>query len=118
MYSIEAARAEVPLLSQTAGRRRSGYAPLPTTERQRERALRAYSRRMDLTLIEAHLAVAEEHIAQGERHVARQRELVGLLCRGGYDTTAARALLQTFEQSQAMHLADRDRLRKELEEAR
>jgi len=46
---------------------------------------------MDLALIEAHLAVAEEH--------------------------TARELLQNFEQSQAMHLADRDRLREELEEA-
>ena len=79
--------------------------------------MKAYRRPMNLSLIELHLALAEEHLAKGERHIARQRDVVQLLSRGGYDTTAARELLRDFEQSQAMYLADRERLRKELEEA-
>lgn len=71
---------------------------------------------MDLSLIQVHLALLEEHVAQGERHIARQRDLVDLLSRAGHDTEDARALLHEFEESQAMHLADRDRLRKELAE--
>jgi len=73
---------------------------------------------MNNSLIEAHLVLAEEHVAQGERHIARQRELIELLSRGGHDTTAARKLLQSFADSQVMHVADRDRLLKEHEEAR
>lgn len=71
---------------------------------------------MGLSLIQVHLALLEEQVAQGERHIERQRDLVELLSRGGYDTADARALLQEFEESQAMHLADRDRLRAELGE--
>ena len=71
---------------------------------------------MDLALIRVHLALTEEHIAQGERHIARQRDLVDLLSRGGHDTEYARALLHEFKESLALHLADRDRLRKGLSE--
>ena len=71
---------------------------------------------MGLSLIQVHLALLEEQVVQGDRHIARQRDIVELLSRGGYDTADARALLQEFEESQAMHLADRDRLRAELGE--
>jgi len=71
---------------------------------------------MDRTLAQAHLALTEEHIAQGERHIVRQRDLVDLLSSGGCDTQYARALLHKFEESQVMRLAERDRLRKELQQ--
>jgi len=86
-------------------------------ERQALTRLRAYGGLMDSSLIEVHLALVEEHVAQGARHIARQRDLVDLLSRGGRDTEDARALLRRFEESQAMNLADRDRLRKELRES-
>jgi hypothetical protein len=60
-----------------------------------------------------HLAQAERHVAEGERHVARQRELIAELERDGHDTVQARELLVQFEGLQVMHVADRDRLRRE-----
>lgn len=55
-----------------------------------------------------HLAQTEGYVALGEHHLGRQRELVSELERDGHDTTEARRLLQ------ALHAADRDRLRNEL----
>ena len=71
---------------------------------------------MDRAMFEQHLAQAEGHISLGERHIARQRELVSELERGPYDTTEARLLLANFEEVQKMHVVDRDRLRRELEQ--
>ncbi len=65
-------------------------------------------------LLEKHLALAEEHIAKGTRFVARQRELVEELERDGHDTRQARHTLAQFEQLQALHIAEWDRLRREL----
>ena len=63
-----------------------------------------------------HLALVEEHIQQGERHIQRQRELLAELERDGHDAAAARArsLLQVFEQSQLVHLAELERLRHQI----
>jgi hypothetical protein len=61
-----------------------------------------------------HLALAETHVAEGERILARQRRLLAELERDGHDTRTARTLLQSFEQTQASHVAERDRLRAEL----
>jgi len=69
---------------------------------------------MDRAVLEDHLAQAERHVAEGARHVARQRERVVELKDHGHDWRAATKLLQAFEQMQAMHIADRDRLRKQL----
>lgn len=69
---------------------------------------------MDRAVLEDHLAQAERHVAEGARHVARQRELVAELKNHGHDWRAAMELLQEFEQMQALHIADRDRLLKEL----
>jgi hypothetical protein len=71
---------------------------------------------MDRAAALARLATAERHVKLGERHLSRQRELVAYLIRYGRDAAAAEALLATFEQSQALHVADRDRLRDELAE--
>ena len=65
-----------------------------------------------------HLALAEEHVVLGAKNVARQREIIAELQRDGHDTTQAWALLTEFEQLQAMHIADRDRLLGELHELR
>ena len=65
-------------------------------------------------MIEDHLALAERHVADGERHVARQKRLVYELERDGHDVTQAVTLVSTFEDTQALHVADRDRLREEL----
>ena len=69
---------------------------------------------MERSILEQHLAQAEAHVAVGERHIARQRALVAKWERTGHDTTEARRLLHTFEELQAVHIADRDWLRKKL----
>lgn len=66
--------------------------------------------------IEEHLRQAEEHVASGERAIARQLVLLQELARDGHDTARARKLLGQFEELQAMHIADRDRIRKALAE--
>lgn len=65
-------------------------------------------------MIEDHLAQAERHVAQGERHVAEQRARVHALERDGHDITQSLRLLDRFQESLALHVTDRDRLRKEL----
>ena len=67
---------------------------------------------MNRELLERSLAQAERHVIQGERHVARQRDLVARLERDGHDTSQAIQLLRQFQELQALHIADRDRLRK------
>ena len=61
-----------------------------------------------------HLAQAERHVVEGEEHLARQRALIDKLRRDGHDTTTAVELLHEFERSQAVHVAERDRIRAEL----
>jgi hypothetical protein len=56
----------------------------------------------------------ERHLAEAERHVAYQRERVAQLEREGSDNTLPTELLKQWEEALAMHLADRDRIRKEL----
>jgi gluconate kinase len=64
-----------------------------------------------------HLLQIEHHVMQGERHIERQREIVAKLERSDVGQAGqARELLAQFEQMQVMHVADRDRLRKSLEE--
>ena len=53
-------------------------------------------------------------VAMGEQHIGRQRELVSKIERDGRDSTEARQLLATSEELQDLHIADRDRLEKEL----
>ena len=65
-------------------------------------------------MIQEHLARAERHVEEGERHVARQGQLVAELERDGRDSQEARKLLRQFEAWLALHIADCDRLRKEL----
>jgi hypothetical protein len=69
---------------------------------------------MDRAVWQQHLAQIEWHVIEAEKRVARQREIVAELERDGRRATAARGLLAAFERLLAMHLADRQRLRKEL----
>jgi hypothetical protein len=69
---------------------------------------------MDRVMIAQYLAQAEHHISDGERNLARQRELVAELERDGCDATMAADTLAQFAQIQALHIADRDRLRRKL----
>ena len=71
---------------------------------------------MDRATIELHLASAEEHVALGADTVERQREIIVNLERDDHGTVEAQRLLVYFEEQLAMHVADRDRLRKELAE--
>jgi hypothetical protein len=73
---------------------------------------------MDRELLRENLRLAESHVELGEHHISRQRELIAGLEKSGHDVSLARALLQTFEQSQSMHIADRERLRAELAESK
>lgn len=68
---------------------------------------------MDNVLLLAHLALAERHIEQGERLLAKQRTLVAE-DRHNHDTSGARAVLATMAETQALHIADRDRIFREL----
>jgi hypothetical protein len=73
---------------------------------------------MDRQMILDHLAQAEGQVALGEAHIARQREILANLTRDGQTEAAGRAaeLLAQFEQTQTLHVSDRDRLRLELAE--
>jgi hypothetical protein len=69
---------------------------------------------MDKSMLAQHLRLAERHCIEGERILARQRSRVGELRQDRHDTSAAEALLQEFEETQALHLAECDKLRSEL----
>lgn len=70
---------------------------------------------MDRALVLTHLTQAERHVSDGTALLARQRTLILRLRLLGYDTATAENLLQLFNETQDMHIADRDRLRAELE---
>jgi hypothetical protein len=59
------------------------------------------------------IAQAEKHVAEGERRIVGQRELIEVRESLGLDNGPSRALLSNFEKAQRMHVADRDRLRRE-----
>jgi hypothetical protein len=69
---------------------------------------------MDRAMLEAALEATERHLAEAGRQVANQRERVAQLEREGRDNTLPTELLKQWEEALAMHLADRDRIRKEL----
>jgi hypothetical protein len=73
---------------------------------------------MDRSVILERLRQAERHVVQGEHHIARQKGIVVRLTMDDlYEhAKAARALLLQFEEMQALHIANRDRLRATLAE--
>jgi len=66
---------------------------------------------MDRAMLAEHLVRAECDIVLGESHLARQRGVVAERWRQGLDVGEAIELLKRFEELQAMHVAERDRLR-------
>ncbi len=70
---------------------------------------------MDRRTLTEYLAQAERHVAEGEHQIACQLEIIDELERSGQDTRAARDQLAHLEEMQRLHLADRDRLRAELQ---
>lgn len=67
-------------------------------------------------LLAGHLRVVDGHIVLGLRHIARQREIIDKLRLRRCPTDDAEFLLAMFKQTQASHIAHRDRLRTELGE--
>jgi hypothetical protein len=69
----------------------------------------------DRDTLEQRLARAEGYMAMSKRHIASQRTFAAELLRDGHDASLAVALLLRFEELQQLHVADRDRLREELD---
>jgi hypothetical protein len=69
---------------------------------------------MDRAALEQLLREGECLLHRGEQNIAYQREVIGTLERGGHDATAAKMFLRRLESAQARHIADRNRLFKEL----
>jgi hypothetical protein len=71
---------------------------------------------MDRAMLLEHLATALRNVSDGERHIAQQHQIIASLERDGLDTSAAKDVLLQFEDLQGIHIAHRDRLKKELGE--
>lgn len=70
---------------------------------------------MDRASLQKHLAQAEQHLLEVEGHLARQRLLIDRLEQyQGRGARAARLFLRSLEEMQALHVADRDRVRAQL----
>jgi len=69
---------------------------------------------MERAALEDHLAAAERHLAEAEWQATNQRELVAELEHDGHDIVEPARLLAELEEVLAAHVADCDRLRKEL----
>jgi hypothetical protein len=64
------------------------------------------------------LALAEERVRRTDVFLHRQHEIIERLLTLGQDTTAATAVLRQLGQMQSRFLANRNRLRQELEQER
>ena len=69
---------------------------------------------MDRATLKQLLREAENLLHRGEQNIAHQREVIGTLERGGHDAAAAKMFLRRLESQQARHIADRNRLFKQL----
>ena len=69
---------------------------------------------MDRADLNQQLTLASYHITLGEAHIARQRAIIAKLERGGHETAQATELLKTVQKTMALHIADHDRVVKEL----
>jgi hypothetical protein len=69
---------------------------------------------MDRATIQHLLREAESLLQRGELNIAFQREMIAKLEQGGHDVTAAKLFLRRLESQQVRHIADRDRLFKQL----
>ena len=69
---------------------------------------------MDRAAMQERLMQAEARVIEGNRRIALQRKLVRDLDAHGEESSGAKRLLAQYEESQLLHIADRDRLAKEL----
>jgi len=65
---------------------------------------------MDRATLEKDLTQAEAHVAKGQERIALQLEIIAEPEREGHDTAPAKDMLASFEKTQAMHVANRDRI--------
>lgn len=70
---------------------------------------------MESTPIEAYLVQVERNVSNGERCIAHQRAIIFETARAGHDTKYAEAALERFKGLQETHLAERDRVRGEID---
>jgi hypothetical protein len=73
---------------------------------------------MDRAMLLNHLGLTERHVAKGERHLRRQQQHVLSLQRrhpGSKTLKQALAMLDSMERRQRNHIAERDRLRQNLD---
>ncbi len=75
-----------------------------------------YPSNVDKKVLLRHLDEARTHIALGDKHIARQREIVAEFEKAGDgdDLVTAKALLESYMQLQAMHIADLQGIEREL----
>ena len=69
---------------------------------------------MDRAALQRRLQVAEDLVQRIEENIAFQHAMIAKLQVGDHDVGAARMFLRRLEAKQAKHVADRDRLLKEL----
>jgi hypothetical protein len=69
---------------------------------------------MDDVELERRLREAKCDVARGEQNIAHQRAVITTLERGGHDARAAQMFLRRLESAQVRHVAERDRLGREL----
>ena len=74
--------------------------------------------RLDEAMVRTHLAQAQGHAEKGVKHIAGQKQVIERLERSHLDTGDAERLLDLFLDTQALHLADCDRLERILAEKR
>jgi hypothetical protein len=69
---------------------------------------------MNRAALQRRLQKAEALMQRVEENIVFQREMIATLERGGHDAKAAKMFLKRLKATHAKHLADRDRLFKEL----
>ena len=70
--------------------------------------------RIDRVALQQLLQEAETLLYREELNIAHQREVIATLQRHGQDAAGAKSFLRRLENSQAQHIADRNRLFKAL----
>jgi len=69
---------------------------------------------MNREMLQKHLEQTEGHLAASNKLIADQRALIAGLAQRGFDTASAKGVLDNIEEMRKLHVADRDRLLREL----
>jgi hypothetical protein len=95
-----------------------GYAPPtpPTIQVLTYGKLRRPIAAMDRAALQQLLREAETRLYREEQDIARQHEIIALLKQRGQDASAAKTVLRRLESRQARHIAERNRLFRQLAE--